>query len=96
MFIFDGLDGNRITLMFSDAQKVSDVTETSSVDVLMSNLMKGKLLLSARIKITSRLAANQIPSKYINCLTEIEGFNEPQKEEYFRKRISERQPSRII
>ncbi|XP_067259378.1 NLR family CARD domain-containing protein 3-like isoform X1 [Chanodichthys erythropterus] len=98
VLIFDGLDESRITLMFSDAQKVSAVTETSSVGMLMSNLMKGELLPSALIWITSRpAAANQIPSEYINRLTEIQGFNEPQKEEYFRKRISdEHQASRII
>ncbi|KAL0152928.1 hypothetical protein M9458_051757, partial [Cirrhinus mrigala] len=98
VFIFDGLDENRISLMFSDSQKVSDVTEISSVSLLMSNLMKGDLLPSALIWITTRpAAANQIPSKYINRLTEIQGFNDPQKEEYFRKRISdEHQASRII
>uniref|UniRef100_A0A9J7ZBZ8 NACHT, LRR and PYD domains-containing protein 12-like n=1 Tax=Cyprinus carpio carpio TaxID=630221 RepID=A0A9J7ZBZ8_CYPCA len=98
VFIFDGLDESRITLMFSDAQKVCDVTETSSVAVLMSELMKGELLPSALIWITSRpAAANQIPSEYIHRLTEIQGFTEPQKEEYFRKRISdEHQASRII
>ncbi|XP_073693942.1 protein NLRC3-like [Garra rufa] len=98
VFIFDGLDESRITLMFSDAQKVCDATETSSVSVLMSNLMKGELLPSALIWITSRpAAANQIPSKYIDRLTEIQGFDEPQKEEYFKKRISDEcQATKII
>ncbi|XP_043110023.1 NACHT, LRR and PYD domains-containing protein 3-like isoform X2 [Puntigrus tetrazona] len=98
VFILDGLDESRIPLMFSDDQKVCDVTETSSVSVLMSNLIKGELCTSALIWITSRpAAANQIPSKYINRLTEIKGFTEPQKEEYFRKRISDQhQASRII
>ncbi|XP_073699815.1 NLR family CARD domain-containing protein 3-like [Garra rufa] len=96
VLIFDGLDESRIKLMFSDTQKVCDVT--SSVGVLMSNLIRGELLPSALIWITSRpAAANQIPSKYINRLTEIQGFNEPQKEKYFKKRISDQhQASKII
>ncbi|XP_056310592.1 protein NLRC3-like [Danio aesculapii] len=98
VFIFDGLDESRITLNFSDEEKVCAVTESSSVAVLMWSLLKGDLLPSALIWITSRpAAAHQIPSRYINRLTEIQGFTEPQKEEYFRKRISdEHQASRII
>ncbi|XP_065104243.1 NLR family CARD domain-containing protein 3-like isoform X2 [Paramisgurnus dabryanus] len=106
VFIFDGLDESRITLefkdsenaVFSDNKKVSDVTQMSSVGVLMSNLIRGDLLPSAHIWITSRpAAANQIPPEYINRVTEIQGFNDPQKEQYFRKRISdELQANKII
>ncbi|XP_043080878.1 NACHT, LRR and PYD domains-containing protein 3-like [Puntigrus tetrazona] len=98
VFIFDGLDESRIAMNFSDTEKASDVTEISSVSVLITNLIKGDLLPCSHIWITSRpAAAKRIPSQYINRLTEIQGFNESQKEEYFKKRISdEHQASRII
>ncbi|KAL0154634.1 hypothetical protein M9458_048897, partial [Cirrhinus mrigala] len=88
VFILDGLDENRMTLKFLDDEKVCDVNESSSVGVLMSNLIRGDLFPCALIWITSRpAAATQIP--FINRVTEIQGFNNPQKEEYFRKRISD-------
>ncbi|XP_062389952.1 NACHT, LRR and PYD domains-containing protein 3-like [Sardina pilchardus] len=66
VFIFDGLDESRLPLNFQKNQKLSDVTQTSSVDC-------------------------------IGLVTEVRGFNDPQKEEYFRKKISDQnQANRIV
>uniref|UniRef100_A0A665SU09 B30.2/SPRY domain-containing protein n=1 Tax=Echeneis naucrates TaxID=173247 RepID=A0A665SU09_ECHNA len=98
VFIFDGLDECRLPLDFHNTEVLTDPTESTSVDVLLTNLIRGKLLPSARLWITTRpAAANQIPPQCVDMVTEVRGFNDLQKEEYFRKRFRhEEQASRII
>ncbi|CAI5670304.1 unnamed protein product [Oreochromis niloticus] len=98
VFIFDGLDECRLPLDFHKTTILTDPRKSTSVDVLLINLIRGKLLPSARLWITTRpAAANQIPPDCVGMVTEVRGFTDPQKEEYFRKRFTdEEQASRII
>ncbi|CAB1436140.1 unnamed protein product [Pleuronectes platessa] len=98
LFIFDGLDESRPSLDFNHRELVSEVTQRSSVNVLLTNLIRGNLLPSALVWITSRpAAANQIPPACVDRVTEVRGFTDAQKEEYFRRRFSDEELcSRII
>ncbi|XP_047217789.1 protein NLRC3-like [Girardinichthys multiradiatus] len=97
LFIFDGLDECRLPLNLKTKEVLMDDSEPTSLDVLLTNLIKGKLLPLARIWITTRpAAAHQIPAEFVDLVTEVRGFNDPQKEEYFRKRFTEEEESRRV
>ncbi|XP_051793931.1 NLR family CARD domain-containing protein 3-like [Acanthochromis polyacanthus] len=98
LFVFDGLDMNRLHLDFHDNIRSIDITKSIKIEVLLRELISGNLLRSAHLWITTRpAAASQIPQNLINTTTEIRGFTDPQKEEYFRRRFrDEEQSSSII
>ncbi|XP_036439149.1 LOW QUALITY PROTEIN: NACHT, LRR and PYD domains-containing protein 3-like [Colossoma macropomum] len=96
-FIFDGLDECRFPLDFSSSN-VRSIKKKATVNVLITNLIRKDLLPSALIWITSRpAAANKVPLQYVSLFTEVRGFTDKQKEEYFKKRIpGETEASKII
>ncbi|XP_068424426.1 protein NLRC3-like [Clinocottus analis] len=97
VFIFDGLDECRLPLDFHNNEVLTDVTESTSVDVLLTNLIRRKLLPSVRLWITTRpAAANQIPPDCVDLVTEVRGFTDPQKEDYLRKRFRDEEQARRI
>uniref|UniRef100_A0A669EB75 NACHT domain-containing protein n=1 Tax=Oreochromis niloticus TaxID=8128 RepID=A0A669EB75_ORENI len=97
VFIFDGLDECQLPLDFHKTTILTDTRKSTSVDVLLINLIRGYLLPSAHLWITTRPAAgNQIPPDCVDMVTEVRGFTDPQKEEYFRKRYREKKQASMI
>uniref|UniRef100_A0AAR2IWY8 NACHT domain-containing protein n=1 Tax=Pygocentrus nattereri TaxID=42514 RepID=A0AAR2IWY8_PYGNA len=98
LFIFDGLDECQLPLAFQKNEFLNNVSTSAPLDAVLMNLIKGNLLPSALIWITTRPAAtSMIPAECIDRVTEVRGFNDEQKEEYFRKRISDQHlASKII
>ncbi|XP_004538769.2 NACHT, LRR and PYD domains-containing protein 3 isoform X2 [Maylandia zebra] len=88
-FILDGLDEFQIQLNF-DCPAVSDVSEASTVDSLVTNLIRGNLLPRAHIWVTSRISDEyQIPPFYLLKKTELRGFSDEEKEQHFRMVIGD-------
>ncbi|XP_077077435.1 NACHT, LRR and PYD domains-containing protein 12-like isoform X3 [Siphateles boraxobius] len=97
LFILDGLDECRLPLKFESNETLTDVSSPASLDVLLTNLIKGNLLPSALIWITTRpAAASKIPPDCIDRVTEIRGFSDAQKEDYFRKRFKDKEMANEI
>ncbi|XP_075999242.1 NACHT, LRR and PYD domains-containing protein 3-like [Genypterus blacodes] len=98
VFILDGLDECRLPLDFHNNEILTDLTDPASVDVLLTNLIMGKLLVSSNIWITTTAeAANQIPPEYVDVVTEVTGFTDSKKDEYIRKRLRNKElAGRII
>ncbi|MBN3316989.1 NLRC3 protein, partial [Atractosteus spatula] len=91
LFIFDGLDESRHPLNFQKNQRWSDVKKQTSVNMLLTNLIKRNFPIDSSIWITTRpAAAGLIPPELISRVTEVQGFEDQQKEEYIRKKCKNR------
>ncbi|XP_063741012.1 uncharacterized protein LOC134865424 isoform X2 [Eleginops maclovinus] len=90
LIVLDGLDECRLELDFENAETCREMSKPTSVNVLLTNLIQGNLLSKAQIWITSRpAAANHILADKVDRVTEVRGFNDEQKDEYFRRRVSD-------
>ncbi|XP_051760139.1 NACHT, LRR and PYD domains-containing protein 12-like [Ctenopharyngodon idella] len=97
MFIFDGLDECRFPLNYKEDNTLTDVHDKTTVSKIVTNLIKRHLVSSALIWITSRpAAAGLISRNYIDQVTEVRGFNDKQKEQYFNKNSSPEVAGNII
>ncbi|XP_067248674.1 NLR family CARD domain-containing protein 3-like [Chanodichthys erythropterus] len=97
MFIFDGLDECRFPLSFKEDDIFTSVNEKTTVSKIIINLIKRHLVPSALIWITSRpAAASLIPRDYIDQVTEVRGFNDEQKEQYFKNNSTTEVSEKII
>ncbi|XP_035240379.1 protein NLRC3 [Anguilla anguilla] len=97
LFIFDALDEYRHTLSFQTNGSWNDPKAPTSVDMLLTNLIRGNLFPSCRIWITTRTAASSIiPADCVDLLTQVHGFTDFQKEQYFRKKICDQNQARKI
>ncbi|KAM4535386.1 NACHT, LRR and PYD domains-containing protein 3-like [Fundulus diaphanus] len=97
LFVIDGLDQNLLELDFISRTNEPDVRKPTRVEKLLAHLVTRRLLPSARLWITTRpAAANQIPPESVDMVTELRGFTDPQKEDYFRRRFRDEEQARRI
>lgn len=88
LFIWDGLGEFRFTLKFKRTKTCTDPVTAVSVGCMLVNLLKGNLLPSAQILVTSRLKdAGLIPPEYIQRVVELHGLDDLQWEELIRSEV---------
>lgn len=88
LFVLDGLDEFCERLEFQNTELHSDHTEPNSLNVIMVNLLRGRLLYRDVFLITSRpLTKRCIPWDTHHDEIDLRGFAEDDKDEYFKKRF---------
>ncbi|KAF4100117.1 hypothetical protein G5714_018313 [Onychostoma macrolepis] len=91
LFIWDGLGEFRFPLNFKCTKTCTDPVTPVSVGCMLVNLLKGNLLPSAQILVTSRLKdAGLIPPEHIQEVVELHGFDDLQWEEHIRSEVCDK------
>ncbi|XP_029303869.1 NLR family CARD domain-containing protein 3-like [Cottoperca gobio] len=98
MFIFDGLDEYKEKLDFQNTLLLGDLRDPTTLNVLVVNLFRARLLYRGIFLVFSRpLVENCIPFDTHYSEIEVRGFRDPDKDEYFKKRFPDPdQAARVI
>ncbi|XP_059187801.1 protein NLRC3 [Centropristis striata] len=87
--VMDSFDCYQGDLDWENCPVINDNYTKVHPDVLVVNIIRGTVLRGARLWILGRRAAvSQIPSQYIDAVTEIQGFSDEMKDQYFNLRYS--------
>lgn len=90
LIVMDSFDCYQAALDWKNAPVIDDNYTQAHLDVLIVNVIRGTVLRGARVWILGRRAAvSQIPSQFIDLVTEIQGFSEEMRDNYLIKRFSD-------
>ncbi|XP_055003706.1 protein NLRC3 [Boleophthalmus pectinirostris] len=88
LIIMDSFDCYQTVLDWKNSPIIKENHTPAKVDDLIVNLIRGTLLPKAQVWILGRRAAvSQIPSEFIDAVTEVQGFNEQMKDDYLTRRF---------
>ncbi|XP_063763247.1 NLR family CARD domain-containing protein 3 isoform X2 [Eleginops maclovinus] len=88
LIVMDSFDCYQEHLDWQNAPVINDNYTKAHPSVLVVNIIRGTVLRGARVWILGRRAAvSQIPSQFIDRVTEIQGFSDEMKDEYLTKRF---------
>lgn len=98
MFVFDGLDEYSETVDFENTKLLTDHTEPASLNTIVVNILRDRLLYRGLFVVTSRpQVKHYVPWDLVYDEIEVRGFSEIEKDEYFRKRFQDsNQADRVI
>ncbi len=90
MFVFDGLDEYNGELDFQNTELLSEYTDTTTLNIIVVNLLRGRLHYRGLFIVTSRPQVKTcIPWDTHYDEIDVCGFREPERDEYFKKRFQD-------